>query len=257
VSDELIDNEPVAPVEPAPWDDVDQSPSEEIVPRSNMPEDAEEVNPEWEAEDFVVAHREPEAEIVSEVKNENMVQSGSEVEQTLSDEVYGFAKPEPEDVKEVNSSVLEPTDDNDVIDSASRIEPLENIAAESVGLERDTVSSNNGIVESSDISFLRTYSGTSSDAMFELEKGFVSSKFCGDEQCQTIQIDVGYDTYGWTVSFDNGVEMSIRDVREYQIRHGGLPASSGKIVYGQSCLTFSNVRRIVVFETVRYFSYGM
>jgi hypothetical protein len=256
-SDEFIDNEPVAPVEPAPWDDAAPSLSEDIVPLSDMPEKTEEVHQERDVEDFAVDYREPEAEIVSDAENESMIQSEPEAEQTFRNEEYGFAKPEPEDVKEVNYSVLEPTDDNDVVDSVPAIEMPEDVAAERVGPKIDDVFSNNGIVESSGINFLRAYSGTSSDAMFELEKGFVSSEFCGDEQCQTIHIDVGYDTYGWTVSFDNGVEMNVRDVREYQIRHGCLPASSGKIVYGQSCLTFSNVSRIVVFETVRYFSYGM
>ena len=51
--------------------------------------------------------------------------------------------------------------------------------------------------------------------------------------------------------------MNLRDVREYQIRNGALPAATGKIVFGQTELSFSNVEKIIVYERVRYFSYGV
>ena len=51
--------------------------------------------------------------------------------------------------------------------------------------------------------------------------------------------------------------MSLRDVREYQIRNGCLPDTSGSISYGQNVLAFENVKRIVIYETVKYFSYGV
>lgn len=104
---------------------------------------------------------------------------------------------------------------------------------------------------------LRWYSGTSEDKIFTLSKGFESGEFVADEECQTIHVNVGYDTYGWEVQFSNGVVMNLRDVREYQIRNGKLPSENGRIIFGNSELSFSAVQRIVVYETVKYFSYGI
>lgn len=114
-----------------------------------------------------------------------------------------------------------------------------------------------GIEENGKIGCLRWYSGSSNDKMFELEKGFESGNFDADEECRCIHVNVGFDTYGWEVQFSDGVVMNLRDVREYQIRNGRLPLTEGRIIYGQSALTFSGIERIVVYESVKYFSYGM
>ena len=113
------------------------------------------------------------------------------------------------------------------------------------------------IEESEQIGFLRWYSGASGDQMFEIAKGFESGSFNADEECKTLHVNAGYDTYGWEVQFSDGVVMNLRDVREYQIRNGRLPSSEGRIIYGQSTLMFSGIERIVVYESVKYFSYGV
>ncbi len=105
--------------------------------------------------------------------------------------------------------------------------------------------------------FLHWYSGGAEDAFFEFGRDSESGSFDANEECKAIHVNVGYDTYGWEVQFSDGVVMNLRDVREYQIRNGRLPSSDGRIVYGQTSLMFSGVERIVVYERVRYFSYGV
>ena len=92
---------------------------------------------------------------------------------------------------------------------------------------------------------------------FALEHLAESGSFDADEERKTIHVNVGYDTYGWEVQFSDGVVMNLRDVREYQIRNGRLPSADGRIIYGQSILAFSGVERIVVYKSVKYFSYGI
>ena len=111
--------------------------------------------------------------------------------------------------------------------------------------------------ESGNIGALRWYSGNSADKFFEIAKGFESTDFNADEECKAVHVNVGYDTYGWEVQFSDGTVMNLRDVREYQIRNGCLPSSEGRIVYGQSSLSFSGIERIVVYESIKYFSYGI
>lgn len=113
------------------------------------------------------------------------------------------------------------------------------------------------ILDVGNIGYLKWYSGSLTDKMFKIEKGFESSTFYADEECKTIHVNVGYDTYGWEVQFSDGVVMNLRDVREYQIRNGKLPSSDGRIIYANSTLMFSGVERIVIYESVKYFSYGI
>lgn len=110
--------------------------------------------------------------------------------------------------------------------------------------------------EPSDIGFLRIYDGGLSDNMYSINKEFESADFNGNENCETIHVNVGHDTYGWNVEFANSVMMSLRDVKEYQKRQGCLPFNSGTIRYGNKVLRFRDIKRIVVYESVRYFSYG-
>lgn len=113
------------------------------------------------------------------------------------------------------------------------------------------------VVTPQNLKYIKWYSGNSETDVYEYGKTSASGEFVGTRECNTIHVNVGYDTYGWIVQFSDGVVMSLRDVREYQIRNGKLPNTSGRIVYGQNTLSFDNVERIVVYEAVKYFSYGM
>ncbi len=121
----------------------------------------------------------------------------------------------------------------------------------------DDLDTESPILETNNIANLRWFSGNENDEMYEIGKNFKSNTFEANDNCKTIHVNVGYDTYGWEVQFADGVIMNLRDVREYQIKNGKLPSPEGRIIYGPNTLMFSGVERIVIFETVRYFSYGV
>ena len=104
--------------------------------------------------------------------------------------------------------------------------------------------------------FVRWYAGISTEPAFEVDKNSPSTMVQGDDDHKIIHVNAGYDTYGWQVRFDNGVIMSLRDVREYQLRHGSLPANNGSIVYGDMQVNFAAIEKITIYESVRYFTYA-
>lgn len=104
--------------------------------------------------------------------------------------------------------------------------------------------------------FVKWYSGSVHDEMFEISKNELPPEIEGNTDNNIIHINAGYDTYGWLAEFDNGLVMSLEDVRKYQIRNGALPAASGVIRYGANQCRFSNIERILIYQSVRYFSYG-
>ena len=66
---------------------------------------------------------------------------------------------------------------------------------------------------------------------------------------------IGKSAYGWSVRFDNGLVMSMADIREYQLRNGKLPQPDGIIAYGNKQLLFRGCARIVIYQEAEYFSY--
>ncbi len=51
--------------------------------------------------------------------------------------------------------------------------------------------------------------------------------------------------------------MNLMDLKEYQERHGKMPGTNGKIIYGNKTTAFEKIERIVVYEKPRYFSYAV
>ena len=100
------------------------------------------------------------------------------------------------------------------------------------------------------------YSGSLSDKYFELSVRSGSCEFVGNEEIKSIHVNVGTSTYGWNVTFDNGIVMSFRDLQEFQNKHGALPSANGVISHGQLSCKFHNMERIVVYEIPQYFAYG-
>lgn len=100
------------------------------------------------------------------------------------------------------------------------------------------------------------YSGTLNDKYFEFDAASQSTNFEGNEQMNAIHVNVNNSSYGWNVTFDNGLSMNLRDLREYQTRFGKMPSPNGVISYGQTKLTFSKVERIVVYESAQYYFYS-
>ena len=190
-------------------------------------------------------------------ETQDVVEDNYLVEQTSDDvdlpEGFFEDRPEESEIAQEEFSSNEVNDDvhNEYFDSGE-----EEIIAPS--LEEDFGSASDmGILTSQNVGQLQWYSGNSDDKMLEISKGFESGTFDADEECKTIHVNVGYDTYGWEVQFSDGLVMNLRDVREYQIRNGKLPNSEGRIVFAQSALMFSGVERIVIYENTKYFSYGL
>ena len=100
------------------------------------------------------------------------------------------------------------------------------------------------------------YSGTLNDKYFEFSAQSESSEFVGNEDMKAIHVNISNSSYGWNVTFDNGLSMNLRDLREYQTRFGKIPSANGIISYGQKTLKFQNVEKIVVYEAVQYFFYS-
>lgn len=115
---------------------------------------------------------------------------------------------------------------------------------------------NGGAAAESNANFVKWYSGSVHDEMFEISKNDLPETISGDAARRIIHVNAGYDSYGWLAEFDNGLTMSLEDVRKYQIRNGVLPSSSGAIRYGQNRCAFSGIERILIYRSVRYFSYG-
>lgn len=102
---------------------------------------------------------------------------------------------------------------------------------------------------------LKFYSGSLGDKYFELSGNSPAAEFAGNEEINSIHVNCGASTYGWNVSFENGVAMSLRDLREYQVRYGKMPDNAGIISCGELHVPFNNIVRIVVYESAQYFSY--
>ena len=102
---------------------------------------------------------------------------------------------------------------------------------------------------------LKWYSGTFQDKYFEIDGNSEPTELLGTDEINSIHVNCGGTTYGWNVRFNNGLTMSLRDLREYQIKHGQMPASEGVLSRGDLEISFAQINRIVVYETAQYFTY--
>lgn len=103
--------------------------------------------------------------------------------------------------------------------------------------------------------FIKWYSDETQS--FSVSKDSQSVVIEGTDECHCIHVNVGYSTYGWIVQFNNGRVMNLGDIKEFQLRKGYLPDTSGKICYGDLTFPFNGIDKITVYESVQYFSYGL
>lgn len=146
---------------------------------------------------------------------------------------------------------VEQSDDNWNVDDVIKADDF------SESYNSESISVVDQLAKSENLAYLQKYDGKIVDKTYSIDKNFVSGEFDATSEIDTIHVSVGYDTYGWNVEFANGVFMSLRDVKEYQLRQGSLPFAEGNIMYADKVLRFKNVKRIVVFEMLKYFSYGV
>ena len=98
------------------------------------------------------------------------------------------------------------------------------------------------------------YSGELKDKSYKVSPDNMPEFLDTDKTIRVIHVTTE-SCYGWNVFFDNGVFMNLRDLKEYQERHGEMPYQDGKIIYGNKTINFERIRKIVVYEKPRYFSY--
>lgn len=121
------------------------------------------------------------------------------------------------------------------------------------------IAENTQVKEDADKALLRAakwYSGTLADKYFEFSASSQAGEFVGTDDIRAIHVNTGNSAYGWNVTFDNGIVMSLKDLQEFQIKHGKLPTENGEIAHGSLKLKFSQVERIVVYQAPQYFAYG-
>lgn len=255
-----------------------------------LPENAIEEAGEWpdtetplqEAEEEIAETPEPEAEepAVQEVEieetpvDEESILSEEPGEADLTPVAEEYSEiPEPEEKADKTSEepeeevILEKEAEEDYSDDeiARELGDEESAAAETASPEDNMPAitvpdSDSGNQEFSDKdlnNFLKWYSGRLSDEYIEFSTEYESGEIEGTEECKALNVKVGSSYYGWNVKFDNGLTMSLRDVRDYQLHYGKLPDSGGTISFGELTLTFKNIERIVSYESPEYYSYGI
>lgn len=171
------------------------------------------------------------------------------------------------DVSEQNISAIEEPAVEDYIEQETISEFVDNEANDTeASFENEIVASpivSETVVErpvATDVheaGYAKWFSGGADNQYFEIERQTIPYSIEGNDVCQAIHVNCSFDAYGWLVCFENGMTMSLSDVREYQLRNGGLPDGAGIIRYGNNEFPFSGINRIVVYQSVQYFSYGV
>lgn len=103
---------------------------------------------------------------------------------------------------------------------------------------------------------LTWYDGSLNEKVYEVSQTYMPEFLDYDKSIKTLHVNID-SAYGWNVFFENGVFMNLMDLREYQERHGKMPGTNGKIIYGNKTTAFEKIERIVVYEKPRYFSYAV
>ena len=178
---------------------------------------------------------------------------------------------EPQDTKEENveennlpqEEILESVEKEASSESLAEEENLPEIQDDyenSVNQETDSAQEKTSSFETNEKQHyqnVRWYSGKIDDSYFEFSKDYESGEFEGTSTLNSIHVNVGHSSYGWNVHFANGMNMSLQDLREYQLRYGALPDKDGRLSYGETTLDFKDVEKIVYYESPIYFSYGV
>ena len=255
-----------------------------------LPENAIEEAGEWPDTETPLQEAEEEIAETSDSRAEEPAVQEVEIEETPVDEESSLSEepgeadltpvaeeyseiPEPEEKADKTSEepeeevILEKEAEEDYSDDeiARELGDEESAAAETASPEDnmpaitvpDSDSGNQELSDKDLNNFLKWYSGRLSDEYIEFSTEYESGEIEGTEECKALNVKVGSSYYGWNVKFDNGLTMSLRDVRDYQLHYGKLPDSGGTISFGELTLTFKNIERIVSYESPEYYSYGI
>ena len=255
-----------------------------------LPENAIEEAGEWPDTETPLQEAEEEIAETSDSRAEEPAVQEVEIEETPVDEESILSEepgeadltpvaeeyseiPEPEENVDKTSEepeeevILEKEAEEDYSDDeiARELGDEESAAAETASPEDnmpaitvpDSDSGNQELSDKDLNNFLKWYSGRLNDEYIEFSTEYESGEIEGTEECKALNVKVGSSYYGWNVKFDNGLTMSLQDVRDYQLHYGKLPDSGGVISFGELTLTFKNIERIVSYESPEYYSYGI
>lgn len=255
-----------------------------------LPENAIEEAGEWPDTETPLQEAEEEIAETSDSRAEEPAVQEVEIEETPVDEESILSEepgeadltpvaeeyseiPEPEEKADKTSEepeeevILEKEAEEDYSDDeiARELGDEESAAAETASPEDnmpaitvpDSDSGNQELSDKDLNNFLKWYSGRLNDEYIEFSTEYESGEIEGTEECKALNVKVGSSYYGWNVKFDNGLTMSLQDVRDYQLHYGKLPDSGGVISFGELTLTFKNIERIVSYESPEYYSYGI
>ena len=204
------------------------------------------------------ASGEAEPVTLSEDKVDDVVSSESEsmvVEPVMVEDASGEAEPvvmSEDKVDDVVSSEPEPM----VVDaSVAHDVPVENLRPLLDATQTDVFVAPSETRLEAEKHYVQKYSGDLNTSYFVVSAQNFPAEFVAQGETKSLQINVGTSDYGWGVLFSNGILMGIADVRAYQLRHGKLPSSNGVLFYGTRKMSFTDVERIVLYQTPQYFSY--
>lgn len=136
--------------------------------------------------------------------------------------------------------------------------PMEKISSPAPADEKAPVAGgySQATIDEEKLGNLRWYDATLGEKVYEISLINMPEFLDYDPKIKTIFVNID-SPYGWNVFFENGVFMNLMDLKEFQERHGYLPGTNGKIIYGSKTSSFERIERIVVYEKPRYFSYGL
>ena len=195
---------------------------------------------------------------LDEDKVDDVVSSEPEpmvVEPVVVEDASGEAEPvvmSEDKVDDVVSSEPEPM----VVDAAVAHDvPVENLRPLLDATQTDVFVAPSETRLEAEKHYVQKYSGDLNTSYFVVSAQNFPAEFVAQGETKSLQINVGTSDYGWGVLFSNGILMGIADVRAYQLRHGKLPSSNGVLFYGTRKMSFTDVERIVLYQTPQYFSY--
>ena len=245
-----VEAEPIAESAPSVTEEILQTSPEEIV---ETPEPIIEAEPAVEAEPIAesapsvteeILQTSPE-DIVEEPEPTIEAEPIKEVvaEEAIIDEAKPEEMPSVEAKNEEPRTIeLEPAALSALVEKIDDVPSVEDSSSPQQQLEEASL-------------FVRQYSGHLDDSYFVVSAKNLPEEFVGAPSQNSIQINVGTSDYGWSVLFANGILMGIADVRMFQLKHGKLPATGGMLMYGTKKMKFSEVERIVLYQSPQYFSY--
>jgi hypothetical protein len=93
------------------------------------------------------------------------------------------------------------------------------------------------------------------NSAFYLDETQENQALEGTLERSVIVVQTDSTAYGWHVVFENGADMNLLDVCEYQRRNHYLPDAAGMIYFGEKEFSFSKITQIQMYTKTQYTGY--